>query len=83
MHNQTQINEDLKNFEEDSNWFYKNIEFLRKNEFTNKYVAIKGKQVIASGNKIEIVIQKVDEEGQNPATIFISFVHPKGYTLLL
>lgn len=83
MTNQIQINEDLKNFEEDSDWFYKNIEILRKKEFNNKYVAIKGKQVIASGDKVEIVIQKIEKQNQNPSFIFIGFVYPKGYILLL
>lgn len=73
----------LKNFEKDSAWFHKNIELLRKRGFTGKFVAIKGSKPLASGKNIDVVIKDIEKKGENPSFIFVEFVHPEGYTLLL
>lgn len=78
-----QIENDLKDFEKDSDWFYENMDKLRQQNLVNKFVAIKKEQVIAFGDNVEIVIQRVEKEGQNPSFIFMGFVYPEGYTLLL
>ena len=73
----------LKEFERDSKWFHENINKLRRQGYTEKFVAIKDSKPIASDEKIEIVIRELDKGGENPSFIFIEFVHPEGYTLIL
>lgn len=73
----------LLNFERDSRWFYENLEKLRGRGFTEKFVAIKNLKPIASDENIDVIIEKLDKQGENPSLIFIEFVHPEGYVLLL
>lgn len=73
----------LKEFEKDSEWFHKNIDKLRKDGFTQKFVAIKNSKPLASGEKIDSVINEIEKKGEDPSFIFIEFVHPEGYTLIL
>jgi len=73
----------LQRFERDSSWFYKNIDKLRKQGYTEQFVAIKNAKPIAADKDIDIVIRKLDKEGENPSFVFIEFVHPDGYVLLL
>lgn len=73
----------MKNFERDSQWFHENINKLRDKGFTDKFVAIKNSQPIASGENINLVIKKIEAQKQNPAYIFIEFVHPKGSIIIL
>ncbi|MBU3912547.1 MAG: hypothetical protein KKB21_05355 [Nanoarchaeota archaeon] len=73
----------LKGFERDSQWFHENVDKLREQNFTGKFVAIANEKPVASDRNIDIVIRNVEQEGKNPAYVFIEFVHPKGFTLLL
>lgn len=73
----------LKDFERDSNWFYENINLIRKKGFTGKFVAVKNKRVTSSGDNIDLVISSLENNGENPSYIFIEFVHPEGFTLIL
>ena len=78
-----QFSKEINEFEKASDWFYKHMDDLRKDGLTNKYVAIKGEQIIASGEKVEIVVTKIEKGKQNPSFVFIGFIYPKGYTILL
>lgn len=73
----------LREFEKDSEWFHKNIELLRKKGFTEKFVAVKGGKVISSGEDANLLITSLEKQGENPSYVFIEFVHPEGYTLIL
>lgn len=73
----------LDEFEEDSRWFYKNINLLRKEGFTGKFVAIKNKSIIAGDKELDIVIKTLEERGEDPACIIIEFVYPKEAVILL
>ena len=73
----------LLRFEDDSRWFYENVDKLRKMGFTEKFVAIKNLKPIASDKDINIVIKELEKNGEDPSFIFIEFVHPEGYILLL
>ena len=73
----------LQRFEKDSKWFHSNTDLLRKNGFIGKIVAIKEGKVISSGENMDIVIQSVEKQKENPQFIFMEFVHPAGFTLLL
>ncbi len=73
----------LKNFEKDSKWFHENINKLREEGFTGKFVAVKDAKPLASGENIDIVIKSIEGKDENPSYIFIEFVHPEGFTLIL
>ena len=73
----------LKDFESDSSWFYENTSAIRREGFTGKFVAVKNKKIISSGDKIDLVISSLESKGENPSYIFIEFVHPEGFTLIL
>jgi len=73
----------LENFEKDSEWFHKNIVKLRKDGFNEKFVAIKDSKPIASGKNADNVIKQIEKNGENPSFIFIEFVYPEGFTLIL
>jgi len=70
-------------FEEDSKWFYKNIDLLRRKNFTGKFVAIKNKNVIDSNNNVDVLINSLESKGENPSYLVIEFVHPQGTIILL
>ncbi|MBU2503923.1 MAG: hypothetical protein KJ879_02625 [Nanoarchaeota archaeon] len=80
---QSQELELLNGFEKDSAWFHEHINKLRGEGFTGRFVAIKGSKPIASGEKMDSVIKEIEKIGENPSFIFIEFVHPEGYTLIL
>lgn len=73
----------LRDFEKDSEWFHENINKLRKEGFVGKFVAVKNSKPLASGENIDLVINEVEKRGENPSYIFIEFVHPEGFTLIL
>jgi hypothetical protein len=73
----------LKGFERDSKWFHENVDKLREQKFTGKFVAVADEKPIASDKDMDIVIKTVEKEGRNPAYVFIEFVYPEGFTLLL
>lgn len=73
----------LEDFERDSKWFHENIDTIRKKGLVGKFVAIKNENVISSGVNADLMIQSLEERGENPSYIFIEFVHPEGFTLIL
>ncbi|MBS3090234.1 hypothetical protein J4433_00510 [Candidatus Pacearchaeota archaeon] len=79
-------NEELKllgEFEKDSGWFHNNIDKLQENNFSGKFVAVHNEKPIAADKNIDVVIKMVEKAGKNPSCVFIEFVYPKGFTLLL
>lgn len=78
-----QESELLKRFERDSKWFHENIDKLREQNFTGKFVAVLNEKPLVSDKDINVVINSTEKEGQNPSYVFIEFVYPKGFTLLL
>ena len=72
----------LNGFEKDTLWLHSNLDKLRP-RFENKFVAIKDKDIIASNERIEEVINQLQKKNINPAQIVIEFVHKKGVQLIL
>ena len=72
----------LNKFEEDTLWLHKNLDNLRS-KFEDKFVAVRDKNVIASGEKIQEVIQILERKNINPSFIVIEFVYKKGVELIL
>ncbi len=64
---------ELKSFESDFIFFQNKKEDLRR-EFLNKFVAIKGGEVIASGSSIEEVNKILESKNLDPAKTVIEFV---------
>ena len=77
-----QLSREINEFERDSNWFYENVELLRKKKFVGKFVAINNREVIASGEDFNIVVKLVESKGKNPAYIVIEYVYPEGTVIL-
>jgi len=73
----------LHDFERNSKWFRENINKLRDEGFTDKLVAVKDTQPIASGENINLVIKEIEAKNQNPAYVFIEFVYPEGSIVVL
>lgn len=73
----------LQEFEEDSKWFYENVDNLREKNLSGKFVAIKNKKILASDKEISIVIKMVESQGENPAYVAIEFIYPEGTVVLL
>lgn len=80
---QLDLPKEMLDFDRDSKWFYENIDLLRKRGLTEKFVAIKGGKVIASGDNVDSVIDFIDKEGENPSLLFVEFVYPEGTVVLL
>ncbi|MDP2673032.1 MAG: DUF5678 domain-containing protein [Nanoarchaeota archaeon] len=77
-----QLLKEINGFEEDSGWFYENVELLRKKKFVGNFVAINNKEVIASGKDFNGVVKLVESKGKNPAYIVIEYVYPEGTVIL-
>ena len=75
--------EKINNFEKDSKWFYNSFDSLQKKKFSGQFVAIKNKEVIASGKDINLVIKQVENKGENPSYIVIEYIYPEGTVILL
>jgi hypothetical protein len=73
----------LRNFEESSKWFHNHLNSLREQGFSGKFVAIKESKPLTSEENLDNLIKNVEKKGEDPAFIFMEFVHPKGYTLIL
>ena len=73
----------LQEFEEDSKWFYENIEHLRERNLSGNFVAIKNKKVLASDKELNVVIKMIESQGENPAYVIIEFIYPEGTVVLL
>ena len=84
MENQNcQLSKEISEFESDSKWFYENTPLLIKRKLVCKFVAIKNKEVIASGENFNLVVKEVEQKGENPAYIVIEYVYPEGTIVLL
>ena len=74
---------EMEEFEQDSKWFYENIDLLRKKKLTGKFVAIKDKEIMVADNNLEDVIKFLEQKGENPSYLVIEFVYPEGTVVLL
>jgi len=73
----------LHNFERDSKWFHEHTDEIRNKGFVSKFVAIKNNRVVSSDINIDVLINSLEEGGENLAYVFIEFVHPKGTIMIL
>jgi len=72
----------LKEMKKDEEFLKENYSELRE-EFPDKFVALKDGKVIDNAPKIEILMKKLEDKGLNPSVISIEFIHKKGTMLIL
>ena len=73
----------LQRFQKDSEWFHNHIRELRNKGLAGKFVAIKNSKPIASDKDIKVIIKELEKKGEDSSLLFIEFVHPEGFTLIL
>jgi len=73
----------LHNFERDSKWFHEHTDELRNKGFVSKFVAIKNNRVVSSDTNMNVLINSLKNDGENPAYLFIEFVYPEGTIIIL
>jgi hypothetical protein len=73
----------IQNFDNDSKWFHKNINNLRIQNLIGKFVAVENEKVIDANENMQDLVASLERKNKNPNFIFIEFVYPEGYTLLL
>jgi ABC-type enterochelin transport system ATPase subunit len=72
----------LMEMKRDEKFLKENISKL-KEQYPDKFVAIKNGKVIADGTDMNIVQDKLKKIGEDPAIISIEFVHKKGTVIIL
>lgn len=72
----------LKEMSINENFLKEKYSELRE-EFPDKFVALKDGKVIDNAPKIEILMKKLEDKGLNPSVISIEFIHKKGTMLIL
>jgi len=82
MRKQADFSSDLNSYEGDFLFFRSKIEELRK-ELPNKFVAIKDKEVISSGDSVAKVAESIRKQGIEPSGTVIEFVSKKEQVLIL
>jgi|YelNatPaOPRAMG01_1025707.scaffolds.fasta_scaffold222292_1 ATP-dependent RNA circularization protein (DNA/RNA ligase family) len=68
------IKQKLKEAEEDRKWFIENKRKLRE-KYSNLFIAIANKQVIATSKNVEELVKKLRENNQEDA--LIEFIEPE------
>lgn len=72
----------LKKFSEDVDWISKEQAMLRK-KFAGKYIAVAGYRVVDSDSKLETLLRKLKERGEDPGQIAIEFISLEPPRLIL
>lgn len=72
----------LKHSEKDSNWLLRNYEKIRE-KHENKFVAVKDNEIIADGEDIKEIEDKLKKQNVDPKTTIVDFIPPKDFVLFL
>ena len=72
----------LGKFKENEEWFDEHREELQK-KYEDSVLAIKDRKVIKAGKKLDNLLQELEREGENPATVYIATILPKGTAFIL
>jgi len=72
----------LQEIRKDNEFLKESYDKLRK-KYSNQYIAIKNRDIIAHDKDIKKVMKLVSERNINPANILIEFLHPKDMVLIL
>jgi len=72
----------LERFGEDVDWVSKKQASLRR-KFAGKYVAVASYRVIDSDSKLEALLKRLKEKGEDPGQIVIEFISAEPPRLIL
>ncbi len=72
----------LKFIETESRWVSDNLEKL-KAQFEGKVFAVRGKRVIASSDSIVLLVQQLEETGENLEETVIESIPPRDLAFIL
>lgn len=72
----------LRRAQGDSEWVSNNYEELRQ-KHENKVFAVKDGRVVEEASKVEDLLRKLEERGQNPAFLLIESIPPKDASFIL
>ena len=77
------IVEELKQMEADSTWVANSTDKLKRQGYSDKFVAVDNKKVIASGKDLETLIKTLEKQGKNAAELVIEFIPKKEMLVVL
>ncbi|RLF53439.1 MAG: hypothetical protein DRN24_00935 [Thermoplasmata archaeon] len=72
----------LQEIRKDNEFLKESYDMLRR-KYSNQYIAIKNRNIIAHDRDIKKVMKLVSEKNINPADVLIEFLHPKDMILIL
>ena len=72
----------LERFSQDVDWISRKQAMLRK-QFADKYVAVEGHRVIDSDSRLDRLLKKLKEKGEDPSQIPIEFISSEPQRLIL
>lgn len=72
----------LNNIENDSEWLYSHYEEIRE-RFSDKFIAVKNRNVIESDASMENLVKKLEKKGENPSFLLTKFITRKEIVLIL
>jgi hypothetical protein len=72
----------LDGIENDSRWLYSHYDGIRE-EFSDKFIAVKNCRVIGSDEGMEGLVKKLESMGENPSLLLTKFVSRKDIVLIL
>jgi hypothetical protein len=73
---------EIEEVERDIEWFAENFERLSR-EHEGKYVAVRGKRVIAESDDYEELLRNLKERGVNPLLVYITSIPPRSFACIL
>jgi Family of unknown function (DUF5678) len=71
------IDNELKEFEEDAQWFLSNKTLY--NKFKGQHVAVKNKKIVAYNKNLEKVVENLKKQGLEPRNTFVKYVEDNRY----
>lgn len=77
-----QLHEEMRLFGENTEWFFRNLEKLRK-RYPDQWVAVENGRVIASNADHLVVLKKLRARPEGMGSAFVQFVSRVKYELIL
>ena len=71
------IDNELKEFEEDAQWFMSNKTLY--NKFKGQHVAVKNKKIIAHDKNLKKLVEILKKEGIEPRNTFVKYIEDNKY----
>ncbi len=72
----------IKKMEDSNAWLQENYESIRES-YGNKFVAIENKEILASANTAEELLNELEEKKTDTSAILIEFIPEKGLSVIV